>query len=1038
MKEKNEDNQTNIEKELFSLIEFAKWELNNFNLLKKTSKIIKSELILIDKDTLKKWKEKSCYNIFKKQIFNYLFALNKIKNQKEKINQENININKKWNKMLLEKKINLNDIKSLNKIDLSGIYLSLKEKKINAYKNYEIVSSKLYHIFQPFINYKITVEGFYNKGKLIIPLNYKNEMSLRTSIKSDENFLEIIFLNNKNESEDWICILPNDNSICKQIENFYINETIENLNTNIFNTIEPKDNNKKELYFSSENGDKIKYRIINKKNVNSSHSKISDNFNMENIINLKQDNHIEKNNGKDLEKLRLILSQKIKNLQEINQRINQRNNNILKLQTNPDKGTDNINSNNNEYEKKLKEIKNKCLKAENEYKMKQIELTKEKKNLNDKEKIFKNYINELKLKEEQDNKDLMLFENNDDLSKSKKNYENNYLIKEKKLKNKEELLNKREKEIKKKELNLKDKEIMINKEKLELSKKEKELDEKLEEINEKLIYMKNKNYLMNIKESDEKEINIEEKEEENDSHKELSEKVNDLDEKITLQNQTITKENKIKKINISKNISNNYKTLNSISYKNRSPDIISKKFNKFNKFNLSPENNKLKKNILFQSINNNNESNSINNERRISNFNFKRAKTLTNENNNFKFNNNTLSLKINNNKLKLNPNVKQTETKINKNAMSLGLEETERPNNINPVLQCLAHIPELAEGILELGYKKKIFKENNNIELTRNFASIVNNIFFPLKYNNDEIIYCPINFVSTFIQTCPLINEEDVPIYFNTYDMVKFILETFHEQLNIKKDNINNDIKDEPINISDEKNVLVNFLTKFTNNNNSLISKLFYGLIKSKCICNGCGNNQFYFDYYSYLYFDLPKIFKYVMDNKILNKKRSILNLYDCFDYQRREINLNPFTNDINTSILEIFNINSKSGKTFCDNCQNESSCKLYNCLYSSNTILTIILERGDDNNYFIEDFKFPEELNLENYVEINKNVKKYYLCGVVSNLGRNNSFGRFIAYCRMINKGKWFSYENEKRKLCYINDVYKNGIPYMLIYHKV
>ena len=45
MKEKNEDNQTNIEKELFSLIEFAKWELNYFSLLKKTSKIIKSELL---------------------------------------------------------------------------------------------------------------------------------------------------------------------------------------------------------------------------------------------------------------------------------------------------------------------------------------------------------------------------------------------------------------------------------------------------------------------------------------------------------------------------------------------------------------------------------------------------------------------------------------------------------------------------------------------------------------------------------------------------------------------------------------------------------------------------------------------------------------------------------------------------------------------------------------------------------------------------------------------------------------------------------
>ena len=47
-----------IDKDLFSLIEFAKWELYNFNLLKKSSKLTKVELILIDKDIIKNGKKK--------------------------------------------------------------------------------------------------------------------------------------------------------------------------------------------------------------------------------------------------------------------------------------------------------------------------------------------------------------------------------------------------------------------------------------------------------------------------------------------------------------------------------------------------------------------------------------------------------------------------------------------------------------------------------------------------------------------------------------------------------------------------------------------------------------------------------------------------------------------------------------------------------------------------------------------------------------------------------------------------------------------
>ena len=184
----NEDTD-NIEKELFPLIEYAKWELYNFNLLKKTSKPIQKELIIIDKETLKQWKEKSGYNIFKKQIFNYLSNMNKLKNQKEKINEENNKLNMLWKKSISDKKIYPMNIKLLPKKDISSLFLNIKEKMINGYKQYEIISGKLYDVFKNFINHKIIVNGFYNKGKLVIPLNYKN---INNEIKA-EYFLDIIY-----------------------------------------------------------------------------------------------------------------------------------------------------------------------------------------------------------------------------------------------------------------------------------------------------------------------------------------------------------------------------------------------------------------------------------------------------------------------------------------------------------------------------------------------------------------------------------------------------------------------------------------------------------------------------------------------------------------------------------------------------------------------------------------------------------------------------------------------------------------------------
>ena len=982
----NQNGEQNIiNKELLPLINYAKWELYHFNLLKKSSKMVKSELILIERETLKKWKEKSGYNIFKKQIFTYIFTLNKLKNMNDKIKQEKENINIKWQKAIQDNIINPNNLATLPITDLSGLYLSLKDNKINAYKKYDLISSNLYNIFKKYISHKIVVEGFYYNGKLIIPMNYKNEFNLRTSIKSGENFLEIIFLNNKNETEDLLCILPNDNHICKEIEDFFINESIDNLINNIFSNMDKNESNKFITDFIDSDGNKVQYKIINKKD------------NTKKQINLQKNNINQKNNDNELDKLKLILNEKIKILKAVNQRVIQKNNDIMKLKLN----NDNSDVKNNFEKKKLEDIKNKYLKYEKELKNKQNELENKKQSLKD--------------------------EKNGLSYGSKLNLNDNYLLEEKKIKEKEDYLNHKEKELNLREQNIRKKELEINEEKLDILNKEEELNLKLKEINDKLLLMKNKSFLMNIQEEAKKkekdEINIDQ----DNNSKELNEIETELEKEIDMLNnpKNDSKKNENKTNDDS---SNKYRQLNSINFSNR----------KSTRINRSPQNIKYKRaNTIAPNIYNlteNNQNNSKNIERLSMRIDINRNKTL----------NSNLISPNKNQKIKksINPNINQTETKINKNIPSLGLDQIDHPRNINAVLQCLAHIPELAEGILELGYKEKYFKENQNVELSRNFASVVNNIFFPMKYDNKSRTYYPKNFVDTFNQMCPLINVENPPQYFNIYDMIKFILDTFHSELNIKKMNSSNQFgelnEENEIDLSNEKDVLVKFLTKFTNNNNSLISKLFFGLTKYKYVCNKCGNTKYDFDYYSHIYFDLPKIKKYFSNNKSHGKIIGFISIKDCLDYLRRDINLPSLFNDINLFILEKFGINRKSGKAFCEQCQEETQCSLNNYLYSSNTILPIILERGDDDDYLVEDIKFPNELDLENYVEFNKSVKKYYLCGVVSNIGKNNTIGKFVAYCKMTHNGKWYKYFNEKYSSCTIDDIYNEGVPYILIYHKI
>ena len=1105
----NNDNPNNFEKDLIPLIEYAKWELFHFNSLKNISKTIKIELVLIDKDILRKWKDKSGYNIFKKQIFSYLSFINKLKGQKDKIEEENNKLNTQWEKVKSEKKLNLKNINELiSKKDISDFFFDLKEKKINAYKNYEIISAKLYEIFKIFFNYKIKVDGLYNKGKLIIPLNYKNN-SIQSKDEKNQNFLEIIYINKKSERENILYVFPNDIKICQNIENDIVNESIDNLINNIYSKINDQDYIKEFIYYNDD-GNEYNYKIVNKKlllnqhnrnnnnintngnkanmgnnkinqtiknannninnlnkkknlinnslnnNINSINNWNNNNANINNNINenrniIKLDNSV--NKEKDIEKLRKVLSQKIKNLQEFSQKLIKKNNEIEKKQKifdnqkrkfNEEKNkyndeqrlNNNDNNNINEEQKKiLEDLKNKCLIYEEDLEIKKQELTRKQKTLSDKEKFLQSYIynnkNKLKLKENEYNNKKESINSNEEKYEQKRYTisSNNYFGKEDELYRKEESLKKKENELIKREKNLIERERKVKLEKRNNDKKAKELDEKLNELNDKLMSLKNKDFLMKLKRKKD-DVDIDEDE---DDEKELAKIQEELEEEINMEyeqdNKNEKKNNKVISLNISlkNNFSNSYKKIGS-GFKSLSPRNV-------NKTNLFKEENQFNnRNTMYSGTESKitklkNNNNNLTNERNTINPNYFRSNTIAGTN---PFNKSFNNKKPTNN---LNPLVNQTQTKINRILPSLGLERIGGPLNLNAVLQCFAHIPELAEGILELGYNK-FFKERKNIRLSRNFATLVNNIFFPLKFNNNDRKYSPDLFVDTFNDMYP---QDDQAAYLRTILLVKFIMETFHDELNIKKTDEDKDNKDSKndIDLSNEKEVLVKFLTKITKNNNSLISKLFYGLIKLKCVCNECGNSIYGFDYYSFLFFDLLKVKKYYLNNKFASNKSYCLSLNDCLDYYNRPLNLSTSQKEISKTYLVKLNVTEK-GKILCNKCQSLKIGTLYKSIYSAATILPIILERGNDENYYIDELKFPDELNLENYVEFNKSIKKYYLCGVVSNLGKNNSFGKFCAYCRMIPNGKWYCYKNESVSNCTDQDVHQTGVPYMVFYHKL
>jgi ubiquitin C-terminal hydrolase len=429
-------------------------------------------------------------------------------------------------------------------------------------------------------------------------------------------------------------------------------------------------------------------------------------------------------------------------------------------------------------------------------------------------------------------------------------------------------------------------------------------------------------------------------------------------------------------------------------------------------------------------VNNVNNINIMNinmNKNLVNNFFDGKIKNISFENN--KINKFNFNRNIKNNKINIKLNINRGQSKDNKNIQSAnnqkppsiptqqkfillnktnanGLANIGATCYMNATLQCLAHIQKLTYHFLNSDTKKKLYLNKVKYRLSLAYVTVLENLW----QNNKEKYYSPNGFKDVISAMNPLfagIQAND------SKDLILFILETMHKELNIEKDD-NKKILDNDI---DSPNAQYNyditfkkFSIFFRNSFNSVISNLFYGMFNSMMNCQNCHIIIYNVQCFNILIFPLQEVKKYKM------KYIDIVDIYECFDYYQRP--------------------DYMGGKSFyCNNCrQMVDNINTTKILYGPR-ILVINLNRGKGLEFDIK-LNFPEYIDISNYVYYKDKSPTYYeLIGIVTHFGPSSMSGHFIAFCKSFGNQQWYKYNDAMVDLSNFEEAKNTGVPYILFY---
>ena len=337
----------------------------------------------------------------------------------------------------------------------------------------------------------------------------------------------------------------------------------------------------------------------------------------------------------------------------------------------------------------------------------------------------------------------------------------------------------------------------------------------------------------------------------------------------------------------------------------------------------------------------------------------------------------------------------------------IGLKNIGSTCYMNATLQCFSNTKKLTEYFL---YD---YEEDKNKILSNEYYHLLKELW---KKENNNKSCNPTSFKKILSKMNNIFSGKEAN---DSRDLINFLLEKFHKELNEVKNNnssiISNDISQ--IDQVNENTMLNLFLKNFGENYNSLISNLFYGISKTKSQCSSCEFVKFNFQIYSFLEFQLQQVNQYFFNNSkrplfTHDNKNPDIDLYECFEYYSRTDN----------------------NEMYCNVCNKKCNLSFSNSLYSGPNYLIIILNRGKGASYECR-VKFPKQLNLFNFITTKDLFPYYELYAVICHLGPSSIDGHFVAYCKNRIDNKWYLYNDDKVSICNNTQQYNDGMPYILFY---
>ena len=358
---------------------------------------------------------------------------------------------------------------------------------------------------------------------------------------------------------------------------------------------------------------------------------------------------------------------------------------------------------------------------------------------------------------------------------------------------------------------------------------------------------------------------------------------------------------------------------------------------------------------------------------------------------------------------------------------TLGLQNVGATCYMNATLQCLFHIKELSFFFLNWYYSlynsfscNPFYLSNvfNGKPLFAQYMNLLCQVFYPELNGNQNTYYAPHAFKNTISVLNPLFAGYAAN---DAKDLLQCILENMHGELKWAEQNF----VEYNIDQRDENAARQYFYDSYITQNKSPINDYLYGINEMKTTCLSCKTTKYNFQCYNLLYFPLKEakrvtVLKKKEKDKDFDEENYILTLEDCFAHNQH---INYFTGD---------------NKMYCNECKKEADADYQTVLYTTPTVLSIVLNRGKANEDFQEDFKFGAELDIKEYIH-NTAIKhgKYYLIGMVVHSGESSMNGHFIAYCRMDKNADWYCYNDAfVDPVDNIEEKFKVNKPYILFYH--